>query len=260
MWLYTFLSNGLNSKLKDKMKDFKGQLQNEKVKTAAANQKIDQISYKLSTDFRNSLTEIDNKLQNIVDLSSKEELQESLVSSRQETYRLASYIDDFTDSRQSLFRPKLSEAIDVTELFTNEISKFSEELEQKSVQVDFSPYTGEVFLIDKSLLALVFRNILANAIDFLDSEQKTKSITIKSFSSNQVFHLSISDNGIGIPRNEIREVFNLYYSTKRGEGNHGLGLYEVKEAVNLLNGELTIESDNEKGTTVTVAVPFTSLH
>ena len=99
MWLYTFLSNGLNSKLKDKMKDFKGQLQNEKEKTAAANQKIDQISYKLSTDFRNSLTEIDNKLQNVVDLSSKEELQESLVSSRQETYRLASYIDDFTDSR-----------------------------------------------------------------------------------------------------------------------------------------------------------------
>nr|HPH23179.1 sensor histidine kinase [Chitinophagaceae bacterium] len=72
--------------------------------------------------------------------------------------------------------------------------------------------------------------------------------------------IAIKDNGIGIPENDLVNLFQPFYragNTTEIEGT-GLGLSIVKEFIEKHNGQIFVESELNKGTTVNVILPFTS--
>ncbi|MBP7282096.1 MAG: ATP-binding protein [Leptospiraceae bacterium] len=68
------------------------------------------------------------------------------------------------------------------------------------------------------------------------------------------YSLSIIDNGIGIPQENLNRIYNPFFSTKPESGT-GLGLGVVNKIVNLYNGKITVESEYKKGTKFTVTFP-----
>jgi len=69
-------------------------------------------------------------------------------------------------------------------------------------------------------------------------------------------HLDIADNGVGIPEDAMSKIFDPFYTTKTGEqGGVGLGLSIVNQIVKAHHGRLKIESEVNKGTTVSVRLP-----
>jgi PAS domain S-box-containing protein len=110
--------------------------------------------------------------------------------------------------------------------------------------------------LDSKLLDHALENILSNAYKYSEEGNIFMDIT---FDYEQV-KIAIKDNGIGIPENDLVNLFQPFYragNTTEIEGT-GLGLSIVKEFIEKHNGQIFVESKLNKGTTVNVILPFTS--
>lgn len=112
---------------------------------------------------------------------------------------------------------------------------------------------------DPSLIQLIFRNLVNNAIKFTPTNGYVTLFCIED-KENSVVRVSVSDTGVGIPEENMKELFKLNKSnttlgTNQEKGT-GLGLVLVKEAIELNRGILTVESKVGKGTTFTFTLPL----
>lgn len=108
---------------------------------------------------------------------------------------------------------------------------------------------------DKSRLKVVLSNIIANAIKYHNLRREDPFIKISVKEENQKIHLSIADNGIGIPKEAEKKIFDMFYRASDRAGGSGLGLYIVKEMVEKLEGTILVESEVGEGTTFFVTIP-----
>jgi signal transduction histidine kinase len=102
----------------------------------------------------------------------------------------------------------------------------------------------------------VVDNLLSNAIKFTPDEG---SVKVQLFQQDEQIILQVSDTGIGIPPDKQMRVFDRFYqadgSARRRYGGTGLGLALVKEIVQAHEGQVTLESEPGRGSTITVSIP-----
>ncbi len=98
----------------------------------------------------------------------------------------------------------------------------------------------------------VFMNLLVNAGQAIESHG---DIVIKTWSSEGLIHVSISDTGKGIPPDKFSKIFEPFYTTKEVGKGTGLGLSITYEIVKKHNGDITVDSEVGKGTTFTIKIP-----
>lgn len=110
---------------------------------------------------------------------------------------------------------------------------------------------------EKDRFIEVISNLLDNAIKFTPAGGK---ISIKARDEGEFVHLTVTDNGIGIPLEIIPRLFSRFYqadaSASRKYGGTGLGLYITKNIVDAFRGKIWIESEVGKGTKVHVLLPI----
>lgn len=108
---------------------------------------------------------------------------------------------------------------------------------------------------DPLRIKIILNNLVSNAIKYSDKNKSTRFIQIKIFSFNAFLKIEVQDNGIGIKDEYIDKVFDMFFVTNSNLGS-GLGLYITKEAVDNLNGSITVCSKFNVGTTFTVLIPM----
>ncbi|MBC8005481.1 MAG: HAMP domain-containing histidine kinase, partial [Verrucomicrobia bacterium] len=111
-----------------------------------------------------------------------------------------------------------------------------------------------VFNSDKKLLKNILINLLSNAIKF---SGETSLIQVRGISEENRLIISVIDQGIGIPADDLPNMFTSFYRARNAiniEGT-GLGLHIVKRYADLLHGSVAIESEPGKGTTFTISLP-----
>jgi signal transduction histidine kinase len=104
----------------------------------------------------------------------------------------------------------------------------------------------------------VLTNLIFNAFThgFPDGRNGRVLIKAREIGSDQV-EITLADDGIGIPGDVQRHVFDPFFTTNRGQGNTGLGLYIVHNLVTQhLGGTLALASTLDKGTTITMTLPL----
>ena len=113
---------------------------------------------------------------------------------------------------------------------------------------DWKAYT------DKKLLRNILINLISNAIKF---SEEGKLITIRLGNIDNKIAISVIDQGIGISKEDQDHLFSSFFRGSNAINIHGtgLGLHIVKRYVDLLGGEIQIQSELNKGTTVTFALP-----
>ena len=107
---------------------------------------------------------------------------------------------------------------------------------------------------DIRILRNIFNNLVSNAIKYSDTH---KSILIECEEANGKVTFAIRDEGIGIPKEDQKHMFDRFFRASNAgqvQGT-GLGLNIVKRYVELLDGEITFTSDYGKGSTFTVTLP-----
>ncbi|QJD95648.1 HAMP domain-containing histidine kinase [Mucilaginibacter robiniae] len=115
------------------------------------------------------------------------------------------------------------------------------------------------FYTDPVLLGSIFQNMIENAYKYSNPDRKELHITITHERRNILF--SFADKGIGIPKNEINNIFKKFYRIENQynqNGSVGLGLAFCKELVNFMNGDITVKSKLNEGTEFMITLPYES--
>jgi signal transduction histidine kinase len=111
------------------------------------------------------------------------------------------------------------------------------------------------FINDAYRLSVVLNNLASNAVKYQDYSKRESFIRIHVKVDSQQLFLVITDNGIGIEKKSLPEIFKMFSrATNKAEGV-GLGLYIVKEAVELMKGEITVSSILTEGTSFRITIP-----
>ncbi|WP_205603496.1 sensor histidine kinase [Heyndrickxia shackletonii] len=125
--------------------------------------------------------------------------------------------------------------------------------QNKGIQLSLKSDETIFVEIDPTRFDQVLINILDNALKY-SSEPATTHIN--AFLKNNIVHLSICDEGIGIPKKDLPYIFDRLYrvekSRSRVTGGFGIGLAIVKELVEAQGGQITVESEVGKGTCFTI--------
>lgn len=113
---------------------------------------------------------------------------------------------------------------------------------------------------DSVRLKQILLNLLNNAIKFTDEGEVVLSASRENKNGTPVIHFEVRDTGIGIPEDRMDRLFKSFSqvdaSTTRRFGGTGLGLVITKRLVELMNGEIAVESTPGEGTTFTIDLPF----
>ncbi len=113
------------------------------------------------------------------------------------------------------------------------------------------------FYTDPVMLGSVFQNMIENAYKYSHPNKKELSIKVTHSKRNIIF--TFADKGIGIPKNEIDNVFKKFYRIENQynqNGSVGLGLAFCKELVNFMDGEITVNSKVNEGSEFKVTLPY----
>lgn len=95
----------------------------------------------------------------------------------------------------------------------------------------------------ESHIVEIFVNILSNSLDaLLECDKGEKFIKIDFIVEDKLCCISITDNGTGIKKKDIKKTFDLFYSTKPPSKNSGIGLPYVKKVVNMHHGDVRLKS------------------
>ena len=108
---------------------------------------------------------------------------------------------------------------------------------------------------DPSQLQQVFLNLLNNSIDAIGKDGKVTLHTEHQPQSNFLI-VKIADTGPGIPKEVLAKIFDPFFTTKEVGKGTGLGLSISYSIVEKLGGTITVESEVDKGTTFTIALPI----
>jgi response regulator RpfG family c-di-GMP phosphodiesterase/signal transduction histidine kinase len=146
--------------------------------------------------------------------------------------------------------------LDLHELAEDAVAIFREVTERKGIRL-YCIRDSEVGLLylDAEKIERILTNLVRNAIKFTEKG----SITVRVGRNGGRAYLEVRDTGIGIPREHLPHIFKRFQqvdasSTRKFEGT-GLGLTIVKEAVELMHGAVSVESEEGRGTSFRVELP-----
>jgi signal transduction histidine kinase/DNA-binding response OmpR family regulator len=151
----------------------------------------------------------------------------------------------------------------VEELFQSVESLFSEKAAGKNIMLssDIAGDVPQVLEGDATHLTQILVNLVGNAIKFTDKGAVRISVSNEGVSDEGVkLGITVSDTGIGIAKDKLTAIFNRFQqaedSVTRNYGGSGLGLAIVKDLVTLMHGHIEVESEEGKGTSFHLQVPF----
>jgi PAS domain S-box-containing protein len=139
------------------------------------------------------------------------------------------------------------------ELIENTIEEMKGSL-KKGQQISYNESGLFLIMSDKNLLRNILFNLISNAIKFSD---ESKTIYLTAVADDSCIRISIADEGIGISEEDQEHLFSSFFRGKNVVNiqGTGLGLHIVKKYVELLGGDIALESKLGIGTRVTVSIP-----
>ncbi|MCS6794790.1 MAG: PAS domain-containing sensor histidine kinase [Raineya sp.] len=220
-----------------------------------ANSELDRFVYSVSHDLRAPISSLLGLIQLARMTDNLPQIKEYLSLQEKSIRRLDNFIKDILDYSRNARLEIQPEVIHFQELIENCFEQYNYMENSKKILKTIEVKGKVPFYSDKSRLNIVFNNLLSNAIKYANMRQEQPFIEVKVDITRKQAKVSIRDNGIGIHKDHIGKVFNMFYRANDMLAGSGLGLYIVKEAINKLRGEIALESELGKGTKVYFTIP-----
>jgi len=148
------------------------------------------------------------------------------------------------------------------ELIENSLNTIKTQAEEKGLHllVDYESEVSDNFYGDPLRIEQILKNLISNAVKF--TSEGTIEIHFSKLAKNR-FHFSVKDNGIGMTQEQQEKLFHNYTQAKnttaRVYGGTGLGLSISKKLVELMGGEISLQSQLDKGSTFSFELPLVEL-
>jgi CheY-like chemotaxis protein len=131
-------------------------------------------------------------------------------------------------------------------------------MKDKHIEFIFNTNADQVFMnIDTVKVESVFNNLLSNACKFTNSGDSI-ILSLEYNSENNSVEIKLSDTGVGIPKQDLPYIFQRFFQSpanSKGKDGTGIGLFLVKNYIELHGGKVNVISEMGEGTTFTVWLP-----
>ncbi|MBD3217427.1 MAG: sensor histidine kinase [candidate division Zixibacteria bacterium] len=208
-----------------------------------------QMTASIAHEIKNPLGSIKGASQILKDDSlSDEEKQEFAEIIEKETDRLDFVVKDFLSyARPS---PARFEIIDPREILNSASRQLNYQARENNINIHIDYNNAPLIKADSDKLRQVFLNILLNSFQAMPEGGK---VEIKCSQENNHAVITVSDNGIGMPKSDMEKIYEPFYTTKsRGSG---LGLATTKAIIEEHKGSIDVDSIEGKGTTLKIMLP-----
>ena len=150
-------------------------------------------------------------------------------------------------------------AIDMNNLIQSVFRTLKFEANEKNVELRATLNIDRSIVSIKPRIMELIEDLVSNGIKFCNPTQSNRFVDLTvSTPTDRSFVIRVADNGIGIPSDQQRQVFDLFFKADNNvEHGSGLGLYLCKKHLSYLGGEIAFESD-QTGTVFTATIPNAS--
>ncbi len=214
----------------------------------------------ISHEIRTPLTLISAPIEKLSASQTLTEEEQQLVSvMNKNAQRMTKMIDQLLDfSKFSSHHIELNlKKFNVSEIFESLSKIFQSKAQDKNITLSFANSVGdEPVIADYDKMETVMINLVSNAMKFTSADG---NIIIGANSSAGNLILTVTDNGCGIDKKELKNIFNRFVTNSHNmEEGKGIGLSIVKEIVEKHGGNINVDSEKDKGTKFTVTIPMTN--
>lgn len=250
-----------NEKLKNQVEIERLELR----KTKEVNDLKMNIFTNISHEFRTPLTLLSGPLEALINEGKGDEqtkyYHSLMYRNARQLQRLINQLLDFRMIEEGKMKVE-RECDDMVSFIRSSVASFDFLAKQREMQYTFS-CNKEVFYswCDLEKLEKILLNLLSNAFKYTaDRGSIDVKAEFRKTDIGNLLHLQISDNGLGIPNESLETIFSVFHRVKDKKSyiseSTGLGLSLTKSLVEVLDGKITVESEEGRGSVFTVMIPL----
>lgn len=216
---------------------------------------LDKFAYSVTHDMRGPILSVLGAIEIAKNSDDVPEIKEILEMMEKSIQR----VDDFIQNMHEYYNLKRGE-LQIKEIDFNEIIKELQELYDVGAKVNNTSFQIElnqqdIFRTDVLSLKIILNNLLSNAFKYQRKDIDSKFVKLEIIVGSGSVTIYVRDNGIGIDQAHINDIFNMFYRATSQSVGSGFGLYNVKDALRKLNGEIQVTSRPGEGTEFKVEIP-----
>lgn len=225
------------------------------LKLQEANQELKTFIYRASHDLRGPVS----SLRGLINITKEQMQNENVTSLIEMMDKSANKLDNILVELISTVRAR-DQKLEPT--WIDLITLINSILEQhrflpgfEKIEFRITANGAQMLYSDRALLTSILHNVIENAINYHNYSASSCFISIDISGVDNGKKIVVTDNGVGIKKELIHNVFEMFYRANLLSEGTGLGLYLVKIAVEKLGGKISIESEEKIGTAVTIFIP-----
>jgi PAS domain S-box-containing protein len=219
------------------------------------NHQMERFLYSTSHDLRSPLTSILGLVHLLRMETSDKTILEFVSRIESSTLKLDNIIRDIVCFSKTTYQKRKSEKLDLEAMVWRIINTYRDIPDFKRIFFNVSAKQDGLFFADSERVEIILTSIISNAIQFFDSNKMRPFIRVNVEVDLQGAHIEVIDNGIGIAQQHQAHIFDMFYKGTVSSNGAGLGLYIVKEGLEQLGGDISLESEVGFGSVFRISLP-----
>ncbi len=217
---------------------------------------LDRFVYSISHDLRDPLMSIVG----LIELAEHEVTEQTAIDYlkmiRTMTNKLDHFVNQIIDYYKMAQNSSSEAPVDFKSCLEDLLMEFKYHPDASNIRFETEVDDNIALHVRAVLMKSIMKNLVSNAIKYQKPDNPDKFVKIRVTKSSEHVTIQVEDNGIGVDSKQHDKIFEMFHrSTSSNNSGAGLGLYIVKEAVDILGGTIRLESEPGKGSVFTIKIP-----
>ena len=218
-----------------------------------ANEELEQFVYSASHDLRAPLASIKGIIK-VADAEPPSNLPQYFEMIRSSVWQLDDFVCDVIDYYQNRTQKVERSDVDLNQMIAQVKMSLGGDLGLSGLKIEI-PQELPTAPLDFIRVRMITTNIISNAVKYKRADEAQPRLLITAERTEKAVILHFSDNGQGMTPKILAQATDIFFRSNRQASGSGLGLHIVKNAIEALGGEVSLESEPNLGTTVHVTLP-----
>lgn len=170
-------------------------------------------------------------------------------------HKLDDTLKEIIDYSRNARKELTIEELDLKKVIQDNLEKMEYMPGSELISKEINLVQESPFFSDPFRLSIIFNNLISNAIKYSDPFKSNSFLRANVKIDREKAVIDFEDNGIGIDKEYVSRVFDMFFRATMQREGAGLGLYIVKETIDKLKGTIRIDSEIGKGTRFLIEIP-----